>query len=50
MIMFSIFRAGAMYNISSDQSRQTKSSRAGVFLDIGKVIHIFVRFIIVTTS
>ena len=32
-----ICRAGAMYNISSDQSRQTKSSRAGVFLDIGKV-------------
>ena len=30
-------RAGAMYNISSDQSRQTKSSRSGVFLDIGKV-------------
>lgn len=30
-------RAGAMYNLSSDQSRQTKSSRAGVFLDIGRV-------------
>ena len=30
-------RAGAMYNISSDQTRQTKSSRAGLFLDIGKV-------------
>ena len=30
-------RAGAMYNISSDQSRQTKSTRAGLFLDIGKV-------------
>ena len=26
-----------MYNISSDQSRQTKSTRAGLFLDIGKV-------------
>ena len=33
----SCLRAGAMYNISSDQSRQTKSSRAGLFLDIGKV-------------
>jgi len=30
-------RAGAMYNISSDHTRQTKSSRAGLFLDIGKV-------------
>jgi len=30
-------RAGAMYNISSDQTKQTKSSRAGLFLDIGKV-------------
>ena len=30
-------RAGAMYNISSDQTRQTKSTRAGLFLDIGKV-------------
>ena len=33
----SCLRAGAMYNISSDQSRQTKSSRAGLYLDIGKV-------------
>lgn len=30
-------RAGAMYNISNDQTRQTKSTRAGLFLDIGKV-------------
>ena len=30
-------RAGAMYNISNDQTRQTKSNRAGLFLDVGKV-------------
>ena len=30
-------RAGAMYSISSDQGRQTKSSRAGLHLDIGRV-------------